>query len=418
MKRMLVILALCMPSMLNGQATPDVINVFLDCDDCDRDFVRTEITYVNWVRDRAVADLHVLVSEEDTGGGGDRFTFTFTGLRGFVGQEDTLVYTSSNNDTDDEVRRAWTRTLAIGLVPFVARTKAGLERLQVSWKAPEGATAAAAVSKPTDPWNFWVFTLSLNSYFNGEESQNFLNWNAELEANRTTEQFKTEIEFNGSFDHSSFTLHESNGTTRKVTSTQEYYNAQALAVKSLGSHWSAGFQTEASRASFANIDLGFVGGPALEYSFWPYTEATRRSLVLRYSLGVRSNRYAQRTIYEKMEETHPSHSLTSEMKLKQRWGSLNLEARYSQYLHDIKFYNLFTYGSANVRLFKGFSVNFYGSYSRVRDQLSLPQEELTPEEVLLRQQELSTGYRYFGGVGVSYSFGSIFNNVVNPRFGS
>ena len=415
MTRVLLFLALCTPSLLKAQAPADAINIFLDCSYCDRTFVRTEINYVNWVRDRAVADLHVLVSNENTGGGGDRFTFAFIGLRRFLGQEDTLVYTSSNNDTEDEIRRAWTRTLAIGLVPFVARTKAGIAGLQVSWKRPESEVAAAPATKPDDRWNFWVFTLSLNSSFDGEESQNFLNWNAEIEANRTTEKFKTDVELNGSFAHSSFTIAEGS-TTRKVTANREYYSAGGLAVKSVGDHWAVGFESQAVRASFENIDLSVDGGPAVEYSLWPYSEATRRSLVFRYSAGVRSLQYAARTIYNQTSETLPAHVFKSEMKLKQRWGSLNMEAQYFQYLHDTQFYNLYTRASANLRLFKGFSVNFYGSYSRVRDQLSLSQEELTPEEVLLRQQQLATGFRYYGGVGVSYSFGSIFNNVVNPRF--
>ena len=41
----------------------------------------------------------------------------------------------------------------------------------------------------------------------------------------------------------------------------------------------------------------------------------------------------------------------------------------------------------------------------------------TTEEVLLRQRQLATGYQYFVNFGVSYSFGSILNNIVNPRFG-
>ena len=419
MKRIILpslLLILALPSASNAQ-TPDstaAINVFLDCDECDHDFVRTEIKYVNWVRDRTVADVHVLVSEEETGGGGDRFTMTFTGLRSLAGREDTLVYTSSTNDTDDEIRRALTNTLGVGLLPFVASRPGYAQKLRVSWSGEE-ATATQAVTRARDPWNFWVFTLGLNSYFSGEESQNFLNWNTELEANRTTEQYKLQFELNGSFDRSSFTLEESD-STREVVATQKYYGAEVLIVRSFGQHWSGGLVSEAQQASFANIDFGFTGGPAIEYSLWSYAEATRRSLVFRYSAGVRTNDYTERSIYNRMHETHPSHSLTSEMALKQRWGSLRLEARYSQYLHDLSFYNLYTYGSADVRLFRGFSVNFYGSYSRVRDQLHLSQEELTPEEVLLRQQELSTGFRYYGGVGVSYSFGSIFNNVVNPRF--
>jgi hypothetical protein len=400
-----------------AQEPVEVVNVFLDCDRCDGDFVRTEITYVNWVRDRTVADLHVLVSDQDTGGGGTRYTFTFTGLRQFVGREDTLTYTSGNTDTPDEVRRGLTRTLSIGLVPYVASTRLGKQRLLISWAKPEGgAETKPEAAKQKDPWNFWLFTLRLNSYFSGEESQNFLNWNTEIEANRTTEQIKTRIEFNGSFNRSSFTFFEDT-TKREVISTQEYYSAEGLAVRSLGQHWSFGVQSEANKASFANISFGLQGGPAIEYSFWPYSEATRRSLVLRYSAGVRRNDYNELTIFDKVKETHPTHSLTSEMELKQRWGSISAEVRYSQYLHDIQFYNIYTFADANVRLFKGFSVNFFGSYSKVRDQLHLPKGAATPEEVLLRQRELNTGYRYWGGAGVSYSFGSIFNNVVNPRFG-
>jgi hypothetical protein len=35
----------------------------------------------------------------------------------------------------------------------------------------------------------------------------------------------------------------------------------------------------------------------------------------------------------------------------------------------------------------------------------------------LRLRQLATSYTYFINLGLSYSFGSIFNNIVNPRFG-
>ena len=43
---------------------------------------------------------------------------------------------------------------------------------------------------------------------------------------------------------------------------------------------------------------------------------------------------------------------------------------------------------------------------------------LTREEVLLRQSQLATTYRAFIYMGISYTFGSVLNNVVNPRFGN
>ena len=52
----------------------------------------------------------------------------------------------------------------------------------------------------------------------------------------------------------------------------------------------------------------------------------------------------------------------------------------------------------------------------MRDQIALAWGGLTQEEVLLRQRELATDYRFFISGGISYRFGSIFNNVVNPRF--
>jgi hypothetical protein len=71
----------------------------------------------------------------------------------------------------------------------------------------------------------------------------------------------------------------------------------------------------------------------------------------------------------------------------------------------------------NVRLFKGFSVNLFGEFSRTRDQVYLPRGEASTEEILLRQRQLLTGYQYSFEFGFSYTFGSIFNNIVNPRFG-
>jgi len=39
-----------------------------------------------------------------------------------------------------------------------------------------------------------------------------------------------------------------------------------------------------------------------------------------------------------------------------------------------------------------------------------------PEEVLLRLRALRGGYDVSFSAGLSFTFGSLFNNVVNPRF--
>src|SRR5438874_13586275 len=77
----------------NSQPASDAVRVFLDCSYfCDESFLHTEIDYVSWVRDKADAQVHVIVSRLSTGGGGGQYTFTFTGRKDFAGREDTLKY--------------------------------------------------------------------------------------------------------------------------------------------------------------------------------------------------------------------------------------------------------------------------------------------------------------------------------------
>jgi hypothetical protein len=89
----------------------------------------------------------------------------------------------------------------------------------------------------------------------------------------------------------------------------------------------------------------------------------------------------------------------------------------TQYWNDASHPNLNIYGSTSVRLVRGLSLNAYGSYSFVRSQRYLSAAGATPDEVLLQLRQLRTSYQYWGGIGFSYTFGSVYNNVVNPRFG-
>jgi hypothetical protein len=63
---------------------PGELRVFLDCQwECDFDYLRREITFVDHVRDPQSADIHVLVTTEPTGGGGMRWNLQFIGLGRF-----------------------------------------------------------------------------------------------------------------------------------------------------------------------------------------------------------------------------------------------------------------------------------------------------------------------------------------------
>ncbi len=70
-----------------ASAAPDTsqagaIRAFLDCQSrgCDFDFMRDQIRWVNWVRDRLFADVQLLVTSLRTGAGGTEYTVTAIGL--------------------------------------------------------------------------------------------------------------------------------------------------------------------------------------------------------------------------------------------------------------------------------------------------------------------------------------------------
>jgi hypothetical protein len=159
-------------------------------------------------------------------------------------------------------------------------------------------------------------------------------------------------------------------------------------------------------------------GPALEYDVYPYKESTRHVLSFLYSAGVKHFNYEDTTVYFRKKETLPYESLVMNYAQKQKWGSLSLEISGSHYLNDLSKSQLTFYPEANVRLIKGLSLNLFGNYTVLHDQLYLPKGNLTREEVLLRQGQAATTYTAFLYLGISYTFGSVLNNIVNPRFSS
>lgn len=390
------------------------VRAFLDCDEmgCDREFLVTEMTWVNWMRDRLDADFHLLVTSQTTGSGGRVYTVVAIGQRGFAGKTDTLTFTTNPNDANDIIRRSLLRVLGQLMLPHAARGALG-GRLSIAYAAAPvgGARAPAAAS---DKWNFWTFSVSGNGFLNGESNQSFTNTWTSFSANRTTEAWKIRSSASYSYDESKFKL----DSTTTYTNIQRSYGASAMAVKSLGDHWSAGGQARVNRADFNNTDLAKQVSAAVEWDFYPYKDFARRKVAVLYTVGLRAVDYDEITIYGKTQETRPLHTLDATYGARQPWGSANVTLSGSQYLDGLKYYNAGIRGSVDLRLGRGFSFEVSGRLSRVRDQLYLSGVGLTPVQVVARQQALATNYRYFTFFGLRYQFGSIFNSLVNPRFGN
>ncbi len=396
-----------------AQAGERAFSLFLDCSDfyCEPDFYRTDIPFVDHVRERTAADVHVLITSQTTGGGGRTYTLAFYGQRRFAGLADTLTTGVPQGATEDEVRRELSRTIKLGLARYVARTPA---RTNATLTFATSAAAKATGSVQTrDPWKGWVFRIGSN--FNGsrEKDFSFNNINGNTSANRITAEWKTSLRLNENYNDQTFTIDGD-----KITTVTRNFGGNALQVKSLGEHWSAGLRAGASSSTYLNQHLGASIAPAVEYNVYPYSESTRRQLLVQYAAGVRHFRYNDTTLYFRKVETRPFQSLTVAFEQKQKWGSLEGQVDGYHFLDDLSKSRLNYSLGADVRVVKGLSVNFFGNYSVLHDQIYLAKGNLTREAVLLRQSQLATTYRAFFYGGITYTFGSVFNNVVNPRFGS
>lgn len=379
--------------------------VFLDCFRCDLSYIKTEIPFVNFVRDRQEADVHILVTTMPTGSGGTEYTLTFIGQGNYSKCQNVLTYVSKKTDTEDEIRAGYTRIIKMGLMPYLAQTPLA-EQCSILLRQSLPPTQV------TDPWNFWVFGVSLGGRFEGESKRKSSSINANISANRVTPELKIRFGFSANFDERRYIYSD-----KTIVSSTAAENFSGLIVKSLNDHWSIGGYVNLSSSVYNNIKFSFNPAPAIEYNVFPYAESTRRELRFLYRVGFNAVSYREETIYFKTSENLWGQSLMATLELKEPWGSWEASIRGSHYFHDFSKNRVRLSSRLYMRLFKGLGISLNGFYDRVRDQLSLRRGQASLEEVLLRRTQLETSYEYSLSLTINYSFGSIFSNVVNPRFG-
>jgi hypothetical protein len=408
----LVLSIVWLPAGLGAQDAPPVprtLRVFLDCQFCDFDHFRREVTFVSYVRDRADAQVHVLVTRQGTGAGGREYTFFFIGQEGFAGLQDTLRWASRQDNTDDEVRDGQTRTFALGLVPYAMRTPVA-DALSVQFEGPE---VTESPRQEDDPWNLWVFRLRASGSVEGEQTQNSRSLDGSISADRVTEDLK--LEFGARFEYNEDTFKDLEDE-EELRSFSRETNADALIVFSIDDHWSWGGESRVGSNTRLNQGLYFSFMPALEYSFYPYRESTRRQITFLYEIGLVYYDYDRQTLFDKLKETLAEQTLEISAGFQQPWGEIDAGIEWSNYLHDFGLHRLDFSSRVEVRLFRGLNFDISGNIARIQNQLFvLRREDITDDEVLLRRAALGTDYEFEIELGLSYTFGSVFNNVVNPR---
>ncbi len=396
------------------------LQVYLDCSGrrrgiCDLDLYRQQITFVNWVREPQDAQALVILTSQATGGG-QRYTLDFLGQQGLEGMEDRLVYDALVTDVEDETVRGLVRTLRLGLVRYMAAAGLG-EGIDVQAVGERAAAESnhQQVSPEDDPWNFWVFDIEMDASLQSEDLQTQKDLGFGLSANRTTEEWRFNLGADGDFEREEFELPEDDGTVTTITNVQDRWDLSALAVKTLGSHWGGGAELVANNSTQLNRKLLMGLGVGMEYNHFPYSESNRRVLLARYVVTTSRVTYQDTTVFDRLEETVFQHELSLNYEAREPWGNANVGMGLSQYLDRTDAWSLDFRGDIRYRVFRGFSINIEAQYRRVHDQIYLSKEDLSEEDILLRRRRLPTESELELQIGVSFTFGSIFNNAVNER---
>jgi len=379
--------------------------IFIDAHRIDMDYVRREVQFVNYVNDREQADIFIFVTTNRTGSRGIEYTLTFIGKNQFEGMNDTIIFNSLSTDTDDNIRHGFVKTLKMGLVPYMLETSL-ISMFDVKFNTTMNT------NRIKDKWDYWIFRTRLRGSIRGEEFRSFYYISGELDADRITEEWKLRFGAGINYDEDKYTYEDEDD----YISFSRRWTVRAQIVKSISDHWSIGGYARFLSSTYSNLKRNFGIGPAIEYNFFPYSESTYREIRFSYSLSYIYNHYFDETIYGKLEEALFRQSFEVDTEFMQPWGDIEISAEYSNYMNDFSKNRLELWADFSINIFEGFAISFGGGYTMIHDQIYLPARDLTLDEVLLQRSELATQYNFWIHYGFSYTFGSIYNNIVNPRF--
>lgn len=423
-------------TLIDNPNSPNKLRVFIDgCEQrdggCDMDFIRTEITAVDFYRNNEAADVFLLINNNRSGGGGRQYQLIFIGQQNLhAGRTDTLYVNNKQTDTDFEVRERLTRFIKLGLAPFVAKTKAG-EGIVINMKT--GLNDQEDIGQESiDPWNYWVFNVGSNANFEIEELSRQINFGGNINVNRITDDWKislsgrinerlrTTIRKQPRVDENGDPVFDENGK-QIIDDIENSFDVSEFGfghqlVKSISPHWSYGYDFEGRQNTRFNYKFQVSFRPALEYNFFPESEQNSRFLRVNYGIEFRNNRYVEETIYGEVTETRALQSLRASLGLNQRWGNLQVGYRVRNYLHDFNFWTTGLSVSAEVRVTGNFSFFVRAEGNYVKDQIYIALGDFTEQDILSGRVTLPSSYTIDTRFGFNFRFGSNLNNFVNQRF--
>lgn len=403
------LLTLSINSALFAQDKP---KLFINCQQarCFETYLLTELSYFTFTRDQALADIQILITDQGNSGGGRNYQLNFMGQKNYEGQTKLVEFITDQNDTEAIARAKLLKNINQGLLYFVVSTDIAKD-LTISF--PKGATLPKSTKEDSekDPWNNWIFGVGGSGRFEGESNKKEVRFDGNVRGGRTTEKSK--------FSFYTYANQKTNSVTldgQKEAVKVNSYGFNTVFVTTFAKNWSIGGLMKGYHSIYSNIDFSGSLAPAIEFSIFPIEDFNKEQFRWIYQAGYRRLDYLERTIFNKTLETKPYHQLTSILGYTKPWGNFSAELNGYQYLDDPGKYRVSMELELSLRVTQGVSLRFYGSGSQIKNQISLAQTAFSNEEILLGGQQLPTSFDYYTSFGLNFTFGSVNNSIVNPRF--
>lgn len=391
----------------NVSFSQNTVSVFLDLPGTvDADFIRQQIPVVEYVRDRSLGDVHIIMSQHPSGTAGTLYQISFIGSGIYQDKNYQLSYWAPSTNTSDQTRRSYTEKIKTGLAPFVASSSVA-DRMNISYTSASLETDNGTF---TDPWNYWVMEFYGGGNYSREETRNSLHIRYGIFADRITPEVKTRLRPYGNYYERNFITDQ--GT---ITSTSVRGGFDSYHIKSIADHWGLGVFGNIFISTFHNLNFSGEVTPAIEYSLFPYEEATRRSIAIAWRLGLGYYDYVEETIFDKTEEYLVGQALVLSADFRQPWGNIRTSLVGFHHFHDFRSNKTELSGIFNLRIVEGLFLNLTASFNLINDHVAIPKADMSLEEILLEQRRRASSYEFEANIGLAYTFGSRITGVFNPR---
>ncbi|MBC6996323.1 hypothetical protein QWY85_19910 [Neolewinella lacunae] len=413
MRTTFLALFLTLGLVLSGKGIPDRLMLFVDCE-CNKTLLKQRLDYVNHTVDPTSAQVNLFIVTNYLSNGGRVYDLSFKGQKELAGNQLTFKVATTAVMTELERDELLTHRIKLGLAGFLAGTPYGA-LADINIAQPAVADTVAAIEEKQedkkDNWNNWIFEVWANFKVQTESQRGSSELRLGFEADRTTPELR--VRFSPNLFYRNQTVTQSDGTS--LTAVRRDLWMDASVVKSVGDHWSVGLFNSMSSSTFRNINYSVWLAPAIEYNIFDYADVPLREFTVAYRLGWAHNQYTEETIFLKDQESLVRHAVDVDLRVRQRWGQIFVGVSGGNFLTDFSKNRLSLNGRANVRVIKGLSFNIGGGYEIINDQISLPRGTASVEDILLGQSQLATNFEADLSFGLSYTFGSLYNNVINTR---